>query len=370
MNEGHLNLSATGQSVADDVRANLAFQTEILQGVSRTFALTIPQLPPPLKAVVGNAYLLCRIADTIEDAEELDGPTKQSLAGDFVDVVAGRMPGADFAQTFYALLDSRTPVPERELALNTARVVALTHSFNDCQRDALERCVAIMSRGMSEYQQAPSLAGLASQAELDRYCYFVAGVVGEMLTELFCDHCADMASEREILLKLSVEFGQALQMTNILKDMWEDRRRGVCWLPSDVFRRHGVELVDLRATETDPGFAAAMDELIGIAHQHVRAALEYTLHIPARENGMRRFCLWALGMAVMTLRKLHAHPDFAAGKDVKIKRRTVKATVAFTSAIVNRDTWLRWSLRGAAHGLPEPPPHYEQADVSCWKAPI
>ena len=41
------------------------FQENILQGVSRTFALTIPVLPQPLARVVSNAYLLCRIADTI-----------------------------------------------------------------------------------------------------------------------------------------------------------------------------------------------------------------------------------------------------------------------------------------------------------------
>ena len=43
------------------------FQDQILPHVSRTFALTIPQLPMPLRTAVTNAYLLCRIADTIED---------------------------------------------------------------------------------------------------------------------------------------------------------------------------------------------------------------------------------------------------------------------------------------------------------------
>jgi phytoene/squalene synthetase len=35
------------------------------------------------------------------------------------------------------------------------------------------------------------------------------------------------------LLKLSTSFGQGLQMTNILKDIWDDAQRGVCWLPKD-----------------------------------------------------------------------------------------------------------------------------------------
>jgi farnesyl-diphosphate farnesyltransferase len=43
------------------------FQAVLLEGVSRTFALTIPQLPTDLYTAVANAYLLCRIVDTIED---------------------------------------------------------------------------------------------------------------------------------------------------------------------------------------------------------------------------------------------------------------------------------------------------------------
>ena len=46
---------------------DVSYQREILQHVSRTFALTIPELPDSLRIVISNAYLLCRIADTIED---------------------------------------------------------------------------------------------------------------------------------------------------------------------------------------------------------------------------------------------------------------------------------------------------------------
>jgi len=362
------DIQSLGGEIGDgQARDELAFQTNILQDVSRTFALTIPQLPPALETVVGNAYLLCRIADTVEDAEELDSASKQSFTALFVDVVAARCAPASFVDALSPLLDERTPAPERELVRHTARVVRLTYSFNDCQRSALERCVAIMGRGMAHYQEAPSLSGLESQSDLDSYCYFVAGVVGEMLTDLFCDYCPEMAAERSALLELGVSFGQGLQMTNILKDVWADRRRGACWLPRSVFARHGVELAGLQPGVDDARYSAAFDELIGIAHGHLCSALEYTLKIPPREQGMRRFCLWALGMAVMTLRKLHSHPGYAAGDDVKISRRTVRATVAYTSAIVRWDTLLRGSLAAFARPLPAPPSDYVRANVSAWE---
>jgi farnesyl-diphosphate farnesyltransferase len=46
-----------------------------------------------------------------------------------------------------------------------------------------------------------------------------------------------------------------------------------------------------------------MRELVGVAHAHLRNALDYTLLIPGKETGIRRFCLWAIGLAVLTLRK-------------------------------------------------------------------
>ena len=58
-----------------------------------------------------------------------------------------------------------------------------------------------------------------------------------MLTELFCDYSAEIDRHRKKLLQLAVSFGQGLQMTNILKDIWDDRARGACWLPRDVFQQ-------------------------------------------------------------------------------------------------------------------------------------
>ncbi len=60
------------------------FQSDMLKGVSRTFALTIPQLPEALCRVVSNAYLLCRIVDTIEDEPALSGARKSYFCEQFL----------------------------------------------------------------------------------------------------------------------------------------------------------------------------------------------------------------------------------------------------------------------------------------------
>jgi len=345
----------TGVKPAAATHADRQYQHDILQDVSRTFALTIPQLPGDLREVVGNAYLLCRIADTIEDDKDLAGRAKREFAEHFIEVVAGREPAANFAHELAPRLSPHTPEPERDLVANTEAVIRLTHGFNARQRTALERCVRIMAEGMAHYQEAETLNGLASQPDMDRYCYYVAGVVGEMLTELFCSHDPEIDARHDELMVLAVSFGQALQMTNILKDIWDDRRRGACWLPADRFARAGVTLSEVRPGEGGPAFEQGLRELVGIAHGHLRNALRYTLLIPARQTGIRKFCLWALGMAVLTLRKIHANPAFRDGREVKISRNSVKATIFVTNLAVGNDKLLNLLFKLAAKSLPKPP---------------
>ncbi|MCK5522144.1 MAG: phytoene/squalene synthase family protein [Thiomargarita sp.] len=317
------------------------YQNLILQGVSRTFALTIPQLPPVLCKVISNAYLLCRIADTIEDEPNLTPTQKRQFSQEFIQVVAGESPPNVLGKALYPLLSDSTLVAEKELILNMPRVIRITHRFTPNQRTALHRCVRIMAEGMAEFQQNSSLDGLKDLQEMDRYCYYVAGVVGEMLTDLFCEYSPHIAQHKAELQKLAVSFGQALQMTNILKDIWEDRQRGACWLPKDVFARLDFDLKDLSPAHYNPNFGKGLAELIGIAYTHLDNALRYILLIPPDEKGIRRFCLWALGMAILTLRRILKQRDFRNGQQVKISRRLVKITILISNITTRSNTSLR-----------------------------
>jgi farnesyl-diphosphate farnesyltransferase len=304
---------------------------------------------------VGNAYLLCRIADTIEDDPELSAADKRRFSDHFVRVLEGGMAPIRFSSELYPRLSPRLPASERELVLNTPRVVQVTRSFEETSRAPMRRCVRIMSRGMARFQEGASRDGLPDMAALDSYCYHVAGVVGEMLTELFCLHEPAMARERTRLLSLAVSFGQGLQMTNILKDVWEDFARGACWLPRDVFQSAGFDLSRLTPGCQDARFREGYTALLAVARGHLSNALEYTLAIPASQGGMRRFCLWALGMAVLTLRRIHDNPGFRSGAQVKISRRAVRGTMSVTRVCVGHDWLLRLLFETSTRRLPAAP---------------
>ena len=332
--------------------SDLAYQAAALQRVSRTFALTIPRLPRGLQDVVANVYLLCRIADTIEDEPTLALEQKRAFSARFVDLVAGRGDPASFALDLGAQLSGETTAAERDLIANTPRVIRVTLACRDPQRRAIERCIRIMSDGMVQFQEYGTATGLRDVPHLERYCYCVAGVVGETATALFCDYSGELEEKREELLELAIFFGQGLQITNILKDVWDDRRRGACWLPRDLFTRSGNESSAVPIDPAAPEFTGGLLRLLAIARRRLADGLQFVLVIPAHETGIRRYLLWTLGLAVLTWRRLCTHSGFRQGENIRLSRVTVGAAMLLISALARSDRALTLLFKAATRGLP------------------
>lgn len=290
-----------------------------MSSVSRTFALTIPLLPHNMEKVVGNTYLLCRIVDTIEDAANLSAQTKQSLSALFLDAVLEKAPVETFVNPCLEALENYSNQDELDLIANTPTVLRILHTCSARDQQAVSRCVSIMSEGMSFFHGKQNQAGLKDLAEFEQYCYVVAGVVGELLTSIFSNHSSAFERALRGHENLAIAFGQALQMTNILKDSPEDKARGVCWKPVNV----------------------SQTELLKIAYQKLQDSLDYISLIPKQELGMRRFCFLAFGLAVMTLAKIAKRNEFNSKDEVKLSKSTVMKFYAFTKVAVKSNTLMK-----------------------------
>jgi farnesyl-diphosphate farnesyltransferase len=292
----------------ENPKSDLAYQKAILGSVSRTFALTIPLLPPAIEVVVGNTYLLCRIVDTIEDAAELSPTEKQGLSKLFLEAVLETIPVEAFVKPCLEALKNYSNTDELDLIAHTPTILRILRTFPDKDQAAIGRCVSIMSDGMSHFHGRQTQAGLKDLAEFEEYCYVVAGVVGELLTSIFSNYSPQFAKKIQGQEALAIDFGQALQMTNILKDSPEDRARGVSWKPASM----------------------SQHELLKIAYEKLQDSIRYIFLIPENEVGMRRFCFLAFGLAVMTLEKIAAKKEFNNKSEVKLSRNTVLVFYAFT----------------------------------------
>jgi farnesyl-diphosphate farnesyltransferase len=347
----------------------MAFQQRLLNGVARSFALTIRQLPDDFALPVANGYLLCRIADTIEDAGGLDPATRHALARQFIAVVEHGRSAADFAEAFYPRLSAGCSPAEKALVRDCPDVLAVTRRLPPRHQAALARCVRIMASGMAYYQTRSGPGGLADMPAFNNYCYHVAGVVGEMLTELYCDINAVDDRTRVQLSALAASFGQGLQMVNVLKDLPEDARRGICWLPRDVFETAGVRLETLDRAAEDQAFINALGHMLAIAHGHLRNALEYTLLIPPEQAGYRKFCLWATGMGLLTLRRIWRRPLDYTPADAKIRKPQLLAVIGLVRLAGRRERALRKLFNAAAGDLPASVPvgvNTEHRAIARW----
>lgn len=343
-------VTTVGPSPVDD----RAFCHTMLPKVSRTFAICIRLLPPDLEHPVLVAYLLCRIADTIEDSTALSAGDKDRLLRTFAASLEDD--GADDGG-----LDCMFPSPttdEELLAQNAEAVVRELRRFSPAQRAAIRPWVQEMAVGMAEFAARKHdgttlhIEALTTVEELDSYCYYVAGTVGHLLTELFHLHAGNRHRARHRALKrLATSFGLGLQLTNIIKDVADDRRRGWSFVPQELCQLAGITPDELHDGRHGAAARTVMLALIAKAKRHLLDALAYTTTLPRREYGIRLFCLTALYFAVQTL-ELAERDDRLLDPDhkVKISRTDVLRTIALARLVAPSNTLVRYYFRRLARG--------------------
>ncbi len=204
--------------------------SRLLVGTSRTFAAAIPLLESPLAEQVTVAYLLLRIADTFEDADAW--PAKRRIEA-----------LAAFEGAIAQLSCPPLPAPlgfdaaHEELMAKAPRVVSGLAAFTTDARAVIAYHVTRTSVGMREFLVASAAergVELRTIDELFRYCYVVAGIVGELLTELFIIAVPFLAKVERELRADAAAFGEALQLVNILKDRERDAAEGRRFIPQDA----------------------------------------------------------------------------------------------------------------------------------------
>ena len=322
MRASHIPSSAPPSSVA----------AELLPNVSRTFALTIPVLEPPLRDQVATAYLMCRIADTIEDAEGIPPPVRHELFARFLEMVRDPEDAAlpeRFLNAWCGGVDS-----DHERLMQRCGEVLMDYSaLPPGVRRPIEECLEEMVAGMSGFldraMAEENEGGTGSRSaprevcrsieELEAYCHVVAGTVGILLTRLFAPELP-----KDWLTPFRPEegrrFGLGLQLTNVLKDAEGDRRRGISYLP--------------RAHATPDGLSPlGMATLLPLALGHLDQAQAYALSIPPERRDMRLFCLWASHLALATLARIPGH----RGPGTKVGRPEVADILEQASRSVGDD---------------------------------
>lgn len=280
-----------------------------LNQVSRSFAITIPFMAEPLKDYVALAYLLCRIVDTVEDDAVADITDKITWLSDFSFLADEEFADMEvlrhLQQRSLELTKSGSNPDDVALLKDTEAAVNLLLTFDEEVKKVICHGVAILAFGMSSsLRRRLADEKINNLDDVDNYCYFVAGVVGEMLAELFC--LMEPKIDHRELMELAVSFGEGLQLTNILRDRNKDEARGVHFLPNNS---NAEEIL----------------EFVALTQGHLDDAIEFICTLPHSSSckGMRLFCLTNVAMAMYLLRQVARKP-LDPKCDYKISRSKVK----------------------------------------------
>ena len=289
---------------------------ELLTRTSRTFALNIPLLEEPTRCEVTAAYLLFRVADTLEDATEWPRARKLLELERFGALVAGTSAedAARLAEDW-----GRTPPCRHagylELLGELPFVMRVTASLAPEPQRLIRAHTLRTVEGMSSFlsRQDGGELRLGGVAELREYCYAVAGIVGEMLTELFLLERPMLEPAAPTLRRLAPIFGEALQLVNILKDAAGDSHEGRHFLPSGPIVR----------------------EIFAMAHDDLGHAARYVacLARAAAPRGMVAFTALPLLLAQATIELVETR-----GAGSKITRSEVRRLVERLDEALARGT--------------------------------
>ncbi|WP_432361144.1 squalene/phytoene synthase family protein [Sporosarcina sp. UB5] len=209
----------------------------VLKLTSRTFYIPIKMLNPTLRKTVGSAYLCMRAIDEIEDHEELHSESKQHLLmstskllqNDLFDVEAYR----ELLKPYENLLPEVTLRLGDWLSVCPAGIVA-----------KVKESTSIMADGMAKWVGNNFL--IQTKEDLDDYTYYVAGLVGVMLSDIW-EQYDGTKTDRD----LAIGYGRGLQAVNMLRNQGEDAERGVRFLPDGWDRNDLFEYAEFNLKKAD-----------------------------------------------------------------------------------------------------------------------
>ena len=201
--------------------------------------------------------------------------------------------------------------------------------FPGSTKSIIERWVSAMIEGMKhledsehppEWVRHNGVQVLSDEVDYDRYCYFVAGTVGYMASELVVDFYRLPGSVADRLLDTCEACGRGLQKTNIIKDFPKDLGRGVSYLPERWMREVDNSPLELHGAPTQ-WKRMVLDNVMG----ELRTSVDYVLALPYSAAGYRMASLLCLLPAYQTLLLAAQHHEslFTNDHRVKISRETL-----------------------------------------------
>jgi farnesyl-diphosphate farnesyltransferase len=322
-NSSNGDLASRNQPVTDDLR----WCHETVQDVSRTFALTVSELDSPMSDYICVGYLLCRVADTIEDATHIPAEDKAGLLGRYQSSLdPEREPTAEAFSAEVEPWVPERPDADWQLVQQTPTVLDTFLGFDAVARNAMRPSILEMIEGMRLFiDRYDAHAGIRIQtlAELEEYSWYVAGTVGTLATELLVPVATD--AQTKLMRESAEAYAHLLQFVNIATDANEDyRRENNVYVPADLLAEYGLEAADLRDPSRAGDLAPVLRTMGEHAEKYADTARSWIAAMPNALGATRAAVAVPFLLAIATIRELKSRPeDVIIEGGVKVDREEV-----------------------------------------------
>lgn len=327
---------------------------KILEKVSRSFYLTIRVLPINLRQPVSVAYLLARAADSITDT----GLFQQEKRPFFLKQLRKQLDTTACKDKLKSLVPKPNPdsTPlfsnEIELLESLPEIFSLYESLPTQDKAMVKNVVLTLIEGMeydlTVFTKSPgTINSLKNAEDLDRYIYLVAGCVGDFWTRISIAHCLELRHwPLDTYVKLGINYGKALQLTNVLRDIPQDLRMGRCYLPLNQLMKNHLSVEQLLDLQMEPRVRPLLLQWLETTLALYADGEKYCLGIPKTCVRLRIASLWPLSIGLATLLKMVQNPNWLdPSHPSKVKRRWIYGLILCSPIIVSSNTVMQWWLR-------------------------
>jgi len=313
---------------------------DLLSKVSRSFYLTLAVLPVSVRTQVGLAYLFARAADTITDTDLIEQSERIIHLKNFQKLFTLDTIDWEIVQSIQVALISHQALPAERILLE--RLDDCFQVYLECglsDRTRINDLMTTLTKGMEMDLElfrggtTENPLSLETQEDLNRYIYYVAGCVGEYWTNLMCTHLSSLSNwDVKQMSSIGISFGKGLQLTNIVKDMAKDLRRGRCYIPTSVLKTAGLSPNDILQPESWHSFQPILNHLIQQAVEYLDQGWKYTMAIPRSEIRLRLACMWPILLGGETLKLVQNSPHLLNPDcQVKVTRGCVYKIIGLTT---------------------------------------
>ena len=287
----------------------------LLNLVSRSFALSIPLIDKNKKSLVEIQYLLARILDTIEDSK-LAKEDKSSLMDSFINILMTEE--TEKLDKFKSVLIENIIEPHDIILIeNIETPIKKFFSFDKKIQAISVSCLKEMGYGMIYYQDSE----VKTFADLDDYCYYVAGTIGLYLTDI-----VNTLDNLELNKDHALSFSRFLQKVNIIKDAKKDLYEGRFFWPKELFNNeYKVYFEDVQYKKEA---TYILNKMVLDALGELPNTIEYIMSIDKKAQGYRNFSLLISIMALDTLNLMKDNYGVFEDSNIKISRKNTLALFA------------------------------------------